>query len=215
MPLLPSTSARRRIHLRRILLEGWKREDGLWDIEARLTDTKDHDYPLASGVRRQGEPVHDMLVRVTIDREFNILAAQASSDAVPYPGGCDTIGAAYGQLVGLNLVRGFRRTVGEMFDGVRGCAHLTELLLALPTAAIQTFASEVRDNDDLGGKPFQIDRCHALESSTETVRRYYPRWYQGAAPAHDRQPAAVPDGVSSHGATGRDPPTDPPAPTIN
>jgi len=178
MPLPPSPVRRTRVHLRDLALEGWKREDGLWDIEARLTDTKDHDYPLASGLRRKGEPVHDMWVRVTIDREMNVLDASACSDAVPYPGSCDTIGPFYRQVVGLNLARGFRRTVGEMFDGVRGCSHLTELLLSLPTAAIQTFASEVRETDDRRGKPFQLDRCHALETTSETVRRFYPRWHR-------------------------------------
>jgi hypothetical protein len=29
--------------------------------------------------------------------------------------------------------------------------------------------------------PFQLDRCHALETTSETVRRYYPRWYRGGA----------------------------------
>ena len=31
------------------------------------------------------------------------------------------------------------------------------------------------------GKPFQLYRCHALETTTDTVRRYYPQWYRGAA----------------------------------
>jgi hypothetical protein len=181
MPLPLPTATRTRLHLRRILLEGWKHSDGLWDIEARLTDSKDHDYSLASGVRRRGEPVHDMWLRVTIDSEFNIVDAQASSDAVPYPGGCDTIAPAYRKIVGLNLVRGFRRTVAEMFDTVRGCSHITELLASLPTAAIQTFASEAKDTEgiDPDVKPFQLDRCHALDTGSDTVRRYYPRWYRG------------------------------------
>jgi hypothetical protein len=180
MPLPSPTVTRTRLHMRRIALEGWKRSDGLWDIEARLTDSKDHDYPLASGVRPRGEPVHDMWLRVTIDREFNIVDAAASSDAVPYPGACDTIAPAYRKIVGLNLVRGFRRTVGEMFESVRGCSHITELLASLPTAAIQTFASEARDTEglDSAAKPFQLDRCHALDTAADTVRRYYPRWYR-------------------------------------
>lgn len=180
MPLPQPTAARRRVHLRRIALEGWKRDKGLWDIEARLTDTKDHDYRLASGVRRKGDPVHDMWVRVTIDGEFNIVDAYACSDAVPYAGGCETIAPAYRQLVGLNLVRGFRRTVAEMFGDVRGCSHLTELLNSLPAAAIQTLASDIVDSEgcEPNIKPFQLDRCHALETNTETVRRYYPRWYR-------------------------------------
>lgn len=162
-------------------MEGWKRDDGLWDMEARIVDVKDQDYLLASGLRPKGEPVHDMWVRVTIDREYNVLAATASIDAVPYPGGCDVIAPAYARLVGMNLVRGFRRAVAEMFENVRGCSHLTELLGSLPTAAIQTFASEVSDAEGSrpGEKPFQLDKCHALETTTETVRRYYPRWYRG------------------------------------
>jgi len=184
MPPLPPISAsvtRTRLHLRRIALEGWRRSDGLWDIEARLIDTKDHDYPLASGVRPRGDAVHDMWIRVTIDHEFNIVAVAACSDAVPYPGGCESIAPDYGRIVGLNLVRGFRRTVAEMFGSVRGCSHLTELLGVLPTAAIQTFASETRDTAAAGadGKPFQLDQCHALETTSDTVRHYYPRWYRG------------------------------------
>jgi len=181
MPLPPALVPRTRLHSRKISLEGWKREDGLWDIEARITDAKDHDYQLASGLRPQGQPVHDMWVRVTIDREFNVLDALASIDAVPYPGGCDTIADAYRRIVGLNLVRGFRRTVAEMFESVRGCSHITELLGSLPTAAIQTFASEMLDTDGgVGGeKPFQLDKCHSLETTSETVRRYYPQWYRG------------------------------------
>lgn len=183
MPLPPPTDRRERLHVRSIVLEGWKREDGLWDMEARLTDTKDRDYPLASGVRKKGTALHDMWVRLTIDRQFNVVDVAVSSDAVPYggpyAGSCESIAPAYGRLKGLNLAQGFRRAVGEMFEGARGCSHITELLLSLPTAAIQTFASEMQDVDDRHGKPFQLDRCHALETSTETVRRYYPRWFRG------------------------------------
>lgn len=183
MPLSPPKFPRRKVHLRRIDLDGYCREDGSLEIEASLCDTKTVDYGLASGVRSAGEPIHEMKVRVTLDREFTITAAEVSSDRVPYPGGCDTIGPAYGRLVGLNLLRGFRRAVAEMFADTRGCTHVTELLLSLPTAAIQTEATFRRDNEDSGAKPFQLDRCHALDTSADTVRRYYPRWYRGPSGA--------------------------------
>lgn len=178
MPLSMPKVARSRAHLRRIEVEGFLREDGLLELDARLTDLKDRDQPLASGVRKVGDPIHDLLVRVTIDKSFSIIAVEACSDWVPYPGACDTIGPAYRSLVGLNLLRGFRRTVSEMFADVRGCSHLTELLFSLPTAAIQTFATFRRENEDGEEKPFQLDRCHALETSSSTVREYYPRWYR-------------------------------------
>lgn len=179
MPLSPPVTGRQRVHVRRIEIEGFRRDDGLLELEASLTDVKDVDYPIASGVRRAGDPVHLMRVRVTLAPDFTIVDAEACSEWVPYPGGCDTIGPAYRSLVGLNLVRGFRKTVGEMFADVSGCSHISELLLSLPTAAIQTFATFRRDNEDTGEKPFQLDRCHALETSTDTVRRYYPRWFRG------------------------------------
>lgn len=184
MPLSPSTATRKKIHNRHIVLEGWKREDGLWDIEGRITDTKTHDYSLGSGVRRTGEAVHDMCVRITIDPHFNVVAAEAHSDAVPYPGGCETIAPAYQKLVGLNLMHDFRRSVHELFGVVKGCSHITELLMVMPAVAFQTFASDMTDEDinDPSRKPFPLDKCHALETTTETVKLYYPLWYRGGQP---------------------------------
>ena len=178
MPLQVPDVERELRHTRRVRYEGYKRADGLWDIEAHLNDVKNHDFRLKTGVRRAGQAVHDMWVRITIDRHFNIVAAAASSDAVPYPGGCETIAPAYGKLVGLNLVKGFRKNVHELLGSVRGCTHITEMLGGLPTAAIQTFAGEMPEETEDGRKPFQLDQCHALETSTETVRKWYPRWYR-------------------------------------
>ena len=56
----------------------------------------------------------------------------------------------------------------------------TELLGSLPTAAVQMMAGLRRENEG-ETKPFQLDRCHALETTTDTVREYYPKWYRGAA----------------------------------
>jgi hypothetical protein len=176
---LPVTEVERELtHTRRVRYEGYKRADGLWDIEAHLTDIKNHDYQLKTGVRRAGQPVHSMWLRLTIDRMLNITDACASSEVVPYPGGCETIAPAYRKLVGLNLMQDFRRAVKALFGGVRGCTHLTEMLAGVPTAAIQTFAGEMREENAEGTKPFQLDQCHALESSTETVRRWYPKWHR-------------------------------------
>jgi hypothetical protein len=178
MPLPVPEVERELTHTRRIRYEGYKRSDGLWDIEAHLNDVKNHDYRLKTGVRRAGQAIHDMWVRITIDRRFNIVAAVASADAVPYPNGCEKIAPDYGRLVGLNLVKGFRKNVHELLGGVRGCTHITEMLGGLPTAAIQTFAGEMPEESENGPKPFQLDQCHALETSTETVRKWYPRWYR-------------------------------------
>jgi len=173
------------LHLRSVALEGFKRSDGLWDIEARIVDTKDQDYPLSSGLRRPGEAVHDMSVRVTIDAKMNILEAAACTDAAPYLGHCDSVPPDYSRIVGLNLFHGFRKAVKDLYGGTRGCAHVSELLMQLPTVALQTFASEVLDNDDSKHKPYQLERCHALAAHSEAVRRFYPRWYRSGNPGQE------------------------------
>jgi hypothetical protein len=181
MPLPAPTPARTLVHTRRLRFEAYKHADGRWDIEAHLTDIKPLDYRLSSGVRAAGAPVHDMWIRLTIDRALNVVDAAAATDAMPYPGECDAMGAEYArQLVGLNLRQGFRKRVLERFAGVAGCTHLNEILAQFPTAAIQALAGEKVDNEDDGTKPFQLDHCHALDTRGEAVRRYYPRWYRGA-----------------------------------
>src|SRR5215212_5289728 len=83
MPLPVSEVERELTHTRRVRYEGYKRSDGMWDIEAHLLDTKNHDYQLKTGVRRAGQPIHDMWLRITIDRRFDIVDAEASMDTVP------------------------------------------------------------------------------------------------------------------------------------
>ena len=176
MPL-SAPATRQRLHLRRVSYEGFRRDDGLFDIEARLVDTKDYDYPLSTGTRSKDLPVHQMVIRVTIDRRFEVVDIEASTEEMPYPGHCDQITPEYKQLIGSNLLKGFRKSIAEKMGGVKGCTHLSELLGYLPTAAVQTFAGERRETIDDGRKPFQLDSCHALATNGEAVRLYYPRWF--------------------------------------
>lgn len=182
MPLSQPISRRALKHTRAIQIQAFAREDGLWDIDARISDIKTRDAKLASGVRIAGDPMHDLWLRLTIDTKLNIVDAESVSDAVPYPGFCNTISPAYKQLIGLNLLNGFRQELKARLSGISGCTHLTELAQILPTAAIQAFAGEVLDtrdgdeSDDQRTKPFQLDRCHALRTNGEAVAQYYPRW---------------------------------------
>jgi hypothetical protein len=176
-PGAPAASVgRRRLHTRTIVVEVYQRDDGQFDLEARLTDVKDHDLHLASGLRPAGSPVHDMRLNLSVDRDFNVTAAGGRSAIVPYPGVCETIGPAYAALKGLNLLNKFRAAVMQALGGARGCTHLSELAGVLPTAAVQA-AAGVREQDP-AVQPFQLDRCHALVTDGEAVRRFYPRWYR-------------------------------------
>jgi hypothetical protein len=183
MPLPPSEASRQLKHRRQIDVQVFVRDDGLWEADARLSDVKTRDAQLAGGVRPAGVPIHDMLLRVVVDSELNIVAAGAESLEVPYPGVCDLHGDAYGRLVGLNLLRGFRQALRERVGSVLGCTHISELAQVLPTAVVQGMAGEVIDTRGDAAdaeRPFQIDRCHALRSDGPIVQTHYPRWYRPA-----------------------------------
>lgn len=188
MPLSPPVSRQLR-HRRAIRLEAFERDDGLWDIEACLTDDKPRDFPLAAGVRPQGLPIHELWLRITIDRKLTIVNAEASSEWAPYAALCAESNSAYRALIGLNLLQNFRREAGARLRGTAGCTHLTELCAVLPTAAIQAFSGEVWSIESgspfaQGGAeatsaqpPFQLGCCHALRFDGPAVREYYPRWF--------------------------------------
>ena len=168
-------------------VSAFARDDGLWDLDAQITDTKTHDIILGAAIRSAGTAIHDLKLRLTVDASLTIIAVEAVSDAVPYPGYCDQSNALYQPLVGLCLQRDFRQQLKMKLAGTSGCTHLTELAQILPTAAIQAMAgkgeqSYQSDESKNDVKPFQIDRCHALRSDGEVVARFYARWATGLQP---------------------------------
>ncbi len=179
-------------HTRDLRVEVYKRADNLWDVEARLTDRKANDFRLASGPRSASEPVHDMTVCVTINEQFDVLAASAQAHSVPYPGYCEVITPAYEQLVGLNLLKNFNREVRIRLGKTHGCTHMTELTAVMPTAAVQAFAGEVRRPSSIANAdspPFYIDGCHALARESRAVKDFYPQWFRQVPVKSQEEPS--------------------------
>ena len=189
MPLSAPTAPRETLHHRDITVRGYKRDDGLFDIEGHLHDTKAVDFNVASGRRKAGESLHSMWLRITIDRNMTIVAAEAATDAMPYTGYCDQIAPDYSKLIGLSLRPGFSGRVRKLLGGTSGCTHVTDLVGIVATTAFQTIAGQGLQAS--GHKPFQLDRCHALAVTAPAVARYYPQWYKGDQPV--LSPVAEPE----------------------
>jgi hypothetical protein len=199
MPLSNPSAERRLMHRRAIDVQVFARADGLYDVDAALTDTKTHDMAVAGGLRLAGEPIHAMHLRLVVDDKTNILAAGSQTSWMPYPGACDQHGDAYAALVGLNLMQGFRLGIKDRLAGIKGCTHLTEMCQVLPSAVIQAFAGVVLDTREGGADgqaPFQLNRCHALRYDGPTVQTHYPRWFRDTS-ALTALPAAMPASTSS------------------
>jgi hypothetical protein len=178
---LTPAAPRAPIHHRRIDCRGYRREDGLWDIEGCMVDTKD--YPFDSRSRGRLEPgaqVHEMWVRLTLDDDFVLREVAVASDHHPFPN-CAEIEPAYAQLVGTRLAPGWTRLVRERLGGTQGCTHLTRLLQELAVVAMQTIVPiRARESGtESGQRPPMLDGCHALASDGPLVREHFPRWYRG------------------------------------
>jgi hypothetical protein len=171
------------IHARWIDCRGYRRSDGVWDIEAHLTDTKSYGFANSSrGEIAPGEPIHDMWLRLTLDRELTVIRAEAVTAAGPFAI-CPAITPAFSKLEGLRIAPGWRRAVQARLGGVQGCTHLVELLGPLATTAYQTIhAWRARHEPQVAGDraPSLLDSCHALARDSEVVRTHFPRWYTGS-----------------------------------
>jgi len=184
MPLTPP-APRSPIHTRRIECQAFARDDGLWDIEAYMTDVKSHSHQRRDGgrMREAGEPIHQMRLRLTIDLDFVIHDCEAVTEAGPYPG-CGQIAPNFKALVGVKIGPGWRRRTLELLGGTRGCTHLVELLAPMATTAYQATGRARAERDrhqPSHKKPYQIDSCHIYPSEGPAVLERWPDWYTGPA----------------------------------
>lgn len=199
MPLSEAVP-RELLHLRDIELRGYRREDGLFDIEARLTDTKTYAFSNSDrGQIEPGVPLHRMLARMTLNTEMVITAFEAVTEFGPYAI-CPTAAPNFARLAGLKVGRGFLKAANERVGGVHGCTHLRELLGQMGTVAFQTlFAVRVKRETapnavasaeqpppapitEKPSRPMMLGTCLAYAPDSPVVARQWPQFYTGATP---------------------------------
>ena len=213
MPL-SDPAPRESVHTRAIRIDGYRRADGLYDIEAQLTDVKSYGFANKDrGYVDAGEPIHGMWLRLTLDDTMTIVASEATTDHSPYAV-CPGAAPNFSRLVGLRVKPGFLREVQHRVGGVLGCTHLRELLQQMATTAYQTINpykafletqargdGSTRGSDTLdarisqkmlGGPAAMLNSCIAYAADGEIVRRRWPELYTGSDDAgakdHDRLP---------------------------
>ena len=192
MPL-SSPVNRQLLHARNITCLGFYRDDGLWDIEGRLTDRKDYSFENENrGQVDAGEPVHDMWLRVTLNDNLLITNVEASTDASPYTI-CPDITKNFSRLKGITIGPGWRKAIKNKVGGIHGCTHLVELLGPIATTAYQTIfsekaqilkkakSSESKTKMAAGeerNKPRLLNTCHAFNESSSVVKKRWPNFYK-------------------------------------
>jgi hypothetical protein len=183
MPL-PASEPRTHLHTRRVVYRGYHRAEGLWDIEAEMTDTKTYALDRSErGPMPPGSPVHGMAIRVTVDDAMTIVSIAAAMDHTPF-GECQQGADPMQRMVGATLGPGWRVSIERALGGVRGCTHLRELLFNMATAAYQTIpAYRHRMRREAGlpepesdEPPYHVGKCIAWDVDGPVVARHYPRF---------------------------------------
>jgi hypothetical protein len=167
---LPPPQPRTHLHNRHVVFRGYRRDDGLWDIEAEMRDTKTHGLDLGSeGKWQPDEPFHDMAIRVTVDQQMVVRDIAVAMDGVPHRE-CPQAQAPMHKMIGSTMGRGWRKAIEHHLGGIQGCTHLRELLFNMATAAYQTVPSDV----DAGTPPSHLGQCLTWDFDGTAVARVYP-----------------------------------------
>jgi hypothetical protein len=176
---LAAPAAREPVHTRRLECRGYRRNDGLWDIEGSLVDTRTEAMEtFGRGRIAPGEHLHEMWIRLTVDASLTVRGVEATTVHAPYPA-CPDFPDRFGKLVGQRIEPGWTARVRLLLGGRRGCTHLVELLGPLATTAVQTVyawrGKDAESGDSVAPPAEFIDTCHALADGSEAVRRLWPR----------------------------------------
>lgn len=181
MPL-SAPSARSEIHHRCIDMHGFRREDGLYEVESHLVDTKP--FPLAlvsrSAPLPPGEALHDLSIRLTFDENFFIRDIEASSDATPYEL-CKEAELTLRVLIGERIASGWSSIVKQRLRGAASCTHLMEMLIPLATTAFQAVNGARRIGQskvDPAHVTVRPDSCYAYSTQRAVIQRFWPVLYQ-------------------------------------
>jgi hypothetical protein len=180
----PHHNKRRLMHRRSVECLGYLRDDGLWEVEARLVDTKPfarHDRD--GGMRPPGDPVHDIRLRLAVDDNFLIHETGTTMQATPYPSCIDVEGILQ-RLVGERIGKGWREVVRRKIGRLETCTHLAELLGPAVTTLFQTM-SEGKDPDgrvsldnqrDATVPPFFVGGCYSWRTDGPVVAELFPQF---------------------------------------
>jgi hypothetical protein len=184
MPLPAPTAEREPLHERRVVMTGYARKDGLFDIEGWLTDTKTYPLPTLDGPPlAPGQPVHGMGLRLTIDTAYMIHDVAATMDQWPFRI-CPEVLPNFSRLIGVQMTSGFRKKVDELLGATNGCTHLIALINQLSTVAYQTIQARqgLPPRERSNTPPRQMNSCYGWSQSGPAMHHMYPEFATPPSP---------------------------------
>ncbi len=122
---------------------------------------------------------HHMQIQLLIEgASLTIKNVWVKIPSAPHKEICREMENSLYQIKGLDIAPGFTSKVKKIAGGIKGCAHLTTLLLAMASAAVQGYwVFEARtphknDNPHLDMEKYLFDTCWAWRKTGPLVNRF-------------------------------------------
>jgi len=129
----------RKIHTRNISIATYNCSENSIVVEGILKDDRQISYFVPEQDAIPPGTVHHMIVRMRIQGpSLTIANVEVEMPATPHAD-CIDLKNSLDRLVGLRIVPGFTSRVKKAIGGVKGCVHLTTLVLAMAPAAVQGY----------------------------------------------------------------------------
>jgi hypothetical protein len=167
-----------KIHARTLDIATYPHENGKLIVEGILKDERFCRSHQMTGETRPPGILHHMVIRMVVaGPDLVIEDVEAAIPQAPRDE-CRETAESLQPVIGMSISAGFTNRVKAALGGPSGCSHLVALLLAMASAAVQGFWSDVvrkpYNPADYARQAMDVvlDTCHVWRSDGPTVKEY-------------------------------------------
>ncbi|WP_028321531.1 DUF2889 domain-containing protein [Desulfatiglans anilini] len=154
------------VHQRRLEFKSYPLGQGRVLVEGSLRDDRFQPGFYFDGVQAPEGVIHWMIVRMIVEgRPLTITDIEAEMPGVPHELCTEAIGSVE-RMKGVAISGGYSREVIRLMGGIRGCSHLTHLMIAMGPAALHGYwTDQSRERRPLPNSLGEIPALRQLRNS--------------------------------------------------
>ena len=167
----------KKIHTRDIKIATYAYDEAHIIVEGELNDNRIIPNFSHTGELYPPGNIHHMFIRLLIEiNSVRIVQVEIKMPGIPHQECPETI-PSFAKLEGMRIAPGFTSKVRNIIGGPKGCAHLSGLLMAMASAALQglwTYRAKDRQRDmDINkiANDYLVDTCWVWRQGGPMVER--------------------------------------------
>ena len=162
---LSNNTKGRKIHTRNIEISTYESDAESIIVEGRLKEDRLIPFYLTSEKKHPPETIHNMVIHMRIESSsLTIQEVEVKMPGIPHEE-CIQTQSSLQKLSGMQIAPGFTSKVKKDLGGIKGCLHLTTLLLSMAPAIIQgywVYRNKEKRDDEISPEilnDYLIDTC--------------------------------------------------------